>query len=68
MRKACSFDTSVMYLLDCKWFQPKAERKEKTELILLSLKDGAYYCYCASPDTRISYRQCLLIQEYFCAV
>ena len=24
--------------------------------------------FCASPDTRISYRQCLLIQGYFCAV
>ena len=23
---------------------------------------------CASPDTRISYRYCLLIQGYFCAV
>ena len=23
---------------------------------------------CASPDTRISYRQCILIQGYFCAV
>ena len=24
--------------------------------------------FCASPDTRISYRQCLLIQGSFCAV
>ena len=23
---------------------------------------------CASPDPRISYRQCILIQRYFCAV
>ena len=23
---------------------------------------------CASPDTRISYRHCILIQGYFCAV
>ena len=26
------------------------------------------HTFCASPDTRISYRQCLLIQVYFCAV
>ena len=26
------------------------------------------HTFCASPDTRISYRQCLLIQEYVCAV
>ena len=26
------------------------------------------HTFCASPDTRISYRQCLLIQGYFCAV
>ena len=26
------------------------------------------HTFCASPDTRISYRQCLLIQRYFCAV
>ena len=26
------------------------------------------HTFCASPDTRISYCQCLLIQEYFCAV
>ena len=25
------------------------------------------HTFCASPDTRISYRQCLLIQGYFCA-
>ena len=29
-------------------------------------KDGAYYCYCAYVP--ISYRQCLLIQGYFCAI
>ena len=26
------------------------------------------HTFCASPDTRISYRQCLLMQGYFCAV
>ena len=26
------------------------------------------HTFCASPDTRISYRRCLLIQGYFCAV
>ena len=26
------------------------------------------HTFCASPDTRNSYRQCLLIQGYFCAV
>jgi len=26
------------------------------------------HTFCASPDNRISYRQCLLIQGYFCAV
>ena len=26
------------------------------------------HTFCASPDTRISYRQYLLIQGYFCAV
>ena len=26
------------------------------------------HTFCASPDTRISYRQCLLIQGYSCAV
>ena len=26
------------------------------------------HTFCASPDTRISYRQCLLIQGYFCVV
>ena len=26
------------------------------------------HTFCASPDTRISYRRCLLIQEYFCEV
>ena len=26
------------------------------------------HTFCASPDTRISNRQCLLIQGYFCAV
>ena len=26
------------------------------------------HTFCASRDTRISYRQCLLIQGYFCAV
>ena len=26
------------------------------------------HTFCASPHTRISYRQCLLIQGYFCAV
>ena len=26
------------------------------------------HTFCASPDTQISYRQCLLIQGYFCAV
>ena len=26
------------------------------------------HTFCASPDTRISYRQCLLTQGYFCAV
>ena len=26
------------------------------------------HTFCASPDTRISYRQCLIIQGYFCAV
>ena len=26
------------------------------------------HTFCASPDTRISYRQCLLIQGSFCAV
>ena len=26
------------------------------------------HTFCASPDTRISYRECLLIQGYFCAV
>ena len=26
------------------------------------------HTFCASRDTRISYRQCLLIQRYFCAV
>ena len=26
------------------------------------------HTFCASPDTQISYRRCLLIQEYFCAV
>ena len=26
------------------------------------------HTFCASPDTRISYRWCLLIQGYFCAV
>ena len=26
------------------------------------------HTFCASQDTRISYRQCLLIQGYFCAV
>ena len=26
------------------------------------------HTFCASPDTRISHRQCLLIQGYFCAV
>ena len=26
------------------------------------------HAFCASPDTRISNRQCLLIQGYFCAV
>ena len=26
------------------------------------------HTFCASPDTRISYRQCLLIQGYFCAI
>ena len=26
------------------------------------------HTFCTSPDTRISYRQCLLIQGYFCAV
>ena len=26
------------------------------------------HTFCASPDTRISYRQCLLIQGYFCTV
>ena len=26
------------------------------------------HTFCASSDTRISYRQCLLIQGYFCAV
>ena len=25
------------------------------------------HTFCASPDTRISYRRCLLIQGYFCA-
>ena len=25
------------------------------------------HTFCASPDTRISYHQCLLIQGYFCA-
>ena len=26
------------------------------------------HTFCASPDTRISYRRCLLTQGYFCAV
>ena len=26
------------------------------------------HTFCASPDTRISFRRCLLIQGYFCAV
>ena len=26
------------------------------------------HTFCASSDTRISYRQCLLTQGYFCAV
>ena len=26
------------------------------------------HTFCASPDTRISYRRCLLVQGYFCAV
>ena len=26
------------------------------------------HTFCSSPDTRISYRRCLLIQGYFCAV
>ena len=26
------------------------------------------HTFCASPDTRISYRKCLLIHGYFCAV
>ena len=26
------------------------------------------HMFCASPDTRISYRQCLVIQGYFCTV
>ena len=26
------------------------------------------HTFCASPNTRISYRQCLPIQVYFCAV
>ena len=26
------------------------------------------HTFCASPDTRISYCQCLLIEGYFCAV
>ena len=26
------------------------------------------HTFCASPDTRISYRECLLIQGSFCAV
>ena len=26
------------------------------------------HTFCASPDTRISYRQCLLMPGYFCAV
>ena len=26
------------------------------------------HTFCASPDTRISYRQCLLIQGYFCVI
>ena len=31
-------------------------------------KDGAYSCYCAARDTRLSYRWCLLMQGYFCTV
>ena len=26
------------------------------------------HMFCASSDTRISYRQCLLVQGYFCAI
>ena len=39
---------------------------------ILAFKDGSYYSYCAHvlriSTTRISYRRCLLIQGYFCAV
>ena len=39
---------------------------------ILAFKDGSYYCYCAHvlriSTTQISYRRCLLIQGYFCAV
>ena len=30
--------------------------------------DGAYYCYCASRDTQISFGWCLVSQGYFCGV
>ena len=35
----------------------------------MAFKDiGAYFCYCASQDTRVSYGWCPLIQGYFCVV
>ena len=44
----------------------------RQDFALGGVKDGVYYCYCAyilrTPDTLISYRQCLLMQGYFCAV
>ena len=57
--------------------QKAAQVHEKTILLNKSLKKGHLrtvptiviaHTFCASPDTRISYRQCLLIQGYFCAV
>ena len=51
---------------------PKRNYRKVTRLSsgqIVSLMDSAYYCYCASQDTWVLYRWCLLlIQGYFCVV
>jgi len=62
-------------------YDPKAQSSYRefhsTETALLRIKNDILrtvptivtaHTFCASPDTRISHRQCLLIQGYFCAV
>ena len=46
------------------------EKYDKAVSFFMKMKSTIViaHTFCASPDTRISFRQCLLILGYFCAV